>query len=203
MTLLIDTDAFWKLGLANLLSEASLLLGFELGDCARLPALPYMLQRGSLFKRLGQENCAKLLSLANSLPSIPEPTGSWLETLTPVNAIDPGEARLYAAAAESGFMVLTDDKRSMKELKKVQGITQILKGKVAGLEGILLALCRTLGSGEVRARISALTAFDTMLSICFSVNNNDVMECLSSYYKTLATEVDPLVLWSPVPEFTK
>lgn len=203
MTLLIDTDAFYKLGLADLLGDGVLLLGADLRDCARLPALPYMLQRGNLFKRLGEEACTKLLPIARTIRSVPEPSGTWLEKLTPINAIDPGEARLFAAAADFGCMVLSDDKRAMRELKNVQGMPEALKGRIVALEGLLLALCAKLGTSEVRRRVSAIVSLDTMLSICFSQGNNDPMDCLRSYHRNLVAELMPLVLWDPTPEVTE
>jgi hypothetical protein len=203
MTLLVDTDAFWKLELADLLGEGALLLGTDLGNCARLPALPYMLQRGNLFKRLGEAACRKLLPVAQSIRSAPEPGDAWLEKLTPINAIDPGEARLFAAAADFGCMVLSDDKRAMRELKNVQGMPEALKGRIVVLEGLLLALCTKLGTSEVRRRISAIVSLDVMLSVCFSPSNNDVMECLRSYYRNLTAELAPLVLWNPNAEVTE
>jgi hypothetical protein len=197
MKLLVDTDAFCKLGLANLFEETVSLLGAEQNECARLPALPHMLQRGRLFKRLGEENCLKLLPIANSIGSIPEPSEKWLQTLTPLDGMDPGEVQLYAVAADSDVLVLTDDKRSMKELKKLQGILQVLNGKLVVLELVLLALCRKLGVEEVRSRVSPVVFLDTMLSVCFSSGNNHVIECLESYHQTLAADLRPLVLWSP------
>jgi hypothetical protein len=203
MTLLIDTDAFCKLGLADLLTESASLLGLKLENCARLPALPYMLQRGSLFKRLGEEACQKLLPIARSIPSVPQPGNTWLEKLTPIDNIDPGEAQLFASGADFGFMVLSDDKRAMRELKKVEGMPEALKGKIVVLEGILLALCTSLGTSEIRRRVSPIISLDTMLSVCLSSGNNNPMECLQSYYRNLRTELAPLVLWDPNPEVTE
>ena len=197
MTLLIDTDAFWKLGLASLLAESAALLGTKLEDCARLPALPYMLQRGRLFKRLGEAECKKLLPIAQSIPRIAEPDSTWLEKLTPIDGIDPGEARLFAAAAQSRSMILTGDKRALRELRQVEGIGEALKGNIVVLECILLALCVQLGSGEVRRRVSSVASLDTMMAICFSAGNNDPVKCLESYYRSFVSELSPLVLWNP------
>jgi hypothetical protein len=203
MTLLIDTDAFCKLALADLLTESASLLGLKLANCARLPALPYMLQRGSLFNRLGEEPCQTLLPIAQSISSVPQPSNTWLEKLTPIDDIDPGEAQLFASAADFGFMVLSDDKRAMRELKKIEGMPEALKGKIVVLEGILLALCASLGTGEVLRRVSPIVSLDTMISVCFSSGNNNPIECLQSYYRNLRTELTPLVLWDPNPQVTE
>jgi hypothetical protein len=50
MRVLLDTDAFCKLAVAEVLHDTLGLLGAEPGDCGRLAALPYMLQRGGLRK---------------------------------------------------------------------------------------------------------------------------------------------------------
>src|SRR5580700_776307 len=103
MTLLVDTDIFCKLGLAELLEPSAELLGFNLESCARLPALPYMLRKGSLFRRLGRQACEKLAPMAASTRSIPQPSDTWLDKLTRIDAIDPGEALLLAASADFGL----------------------------------------------------------------------------------------------------
>jgi hypothetical protein len=202
MTLLIDTDAFCKLGLADLLTQSVRILGVELADCARLPALPYMLQRGRLFKRLGEGPCGRLLPIAQAIRTVPEPSNKWLEKLTPIDAIDPGEARLFAAGADFGFMVLSDDKRALRELKNVPGMPEALSGRVVVLEGILHALCISLGASEVQRRVSPIVSLDTMLSVCFSPLNSNPVACLHSYYRNLAAELAPLVLWDPNPAVT-
>lgn len=52
MRLLLDTDAFCKLGAAGVFDDALSLLGLSVSDCGRLPALPYMLRKGSLRKEV-------------------------------------------------------------------------------------------------------------------------------------------------------
>lgn len=46
MNLLVDTDAFCKLGAAGLIEGATGVFGARLPDCGRPPALPHMLRRG-------------------------------------------------------------------------------------------------------------------------------------------------------------
>lgn len=54
MKLLIDNDAFCKIGTGGLLLESLALLGVDLASCGRLPSLPYMLRRGRLPKQYGR-----------------------------------------------------------------------------------------------------------------------------------------------------
>ena len=104
MKVLIDTDAFCKLGLAGLLTDAVATLGAQLPDCERLPALTHMLRRGSVPKRFGKENCESLLKTADAVPSLQPPTSEWLDRFLPAPGIDPGEAQLFSAAAEASCL---------------------------------------------------------------------------------------------------
>lgn len=49
--LLLDTDIFCKLGVADLLDDTLSILGLKYSDCSRLPALPHMLRRGRLVRQ--------------------------------------------------------------------------------------------------------------------------------------------------------
>tara|TARA_B100000315_G_C14252578_1_gene440436 strand:+ start:200 stop:535 length:336 start_codon:yes stop_codon:yes gene_type:complete len=101
MRLLVDTDAFCKLAVGEVLIDAIGLFGANLSECGRLPALPNMLQRGSLRNMFGPENCDLMLPIARKLPVATQPSDEWLDQLTPIQAIDPGEAQLFAAGAET------------------------------------------------------------------------------------------------------
>src|SRR5689334_22220285 len=100
MKLLVDTDAFCKLGVTALLLDLVQAVGVDLQDCSRLPALPHMLRRGSIRRRYGDVACEALLPLAESIPVIPQPSNVWLEQLVNIETVDPGEAQLLAVAAE-------------------------------------------------------------------------------------------------------
>ena len=96
MRLLVDTDVFCKLGMGGLLHDAIALLGADVSECGRLPALHHMLQWGRLRKVYGPEACDALLPLANEVPIAIQPGDTWLDRLTPFEAIDPGEAQIFA-----------------------------------------------------------------------------------------------------------
>jgi hypothetical protein len=197
MILLIDTDIFCKLGLAGILKEAAALFGVPLTDCGRLPALPHMLRRGGLRKRYGAQTCDALLPLAEQVPPVDEAAAEWLDRFTHVEGIDPGEAQLYALAAERQLSVLTDDKRALQALKEVVGAPEALSGRVAVLESVLLVLCEQRGIEDVRARMAALSGMDLMVQTCFSLDNTDPREGLRSYLAAITVEVHPLLLWRP------
>lgn len=197
MRLLVDTDAFCKLAVGTVLHEAINLLGADLSECGRLPALPHMLRRGRLRKAFGPEASDALISVANELPVAIQPSDTWLDRLTPFADIDPGEAQIFAAAAEAGLMVVSGDKRALRVLKDIAGFPEALSGSIVVLEAILLALCDQLGPDEVRRRVQALIPLDTVVKVSFSTGNPDPRDALHSYYTSLTAELTPLVLWDP------
>ncbi len=197
MKLLVDTDAFCRLGVAGFLQDAARLLGANLQEWGRLPALPYMLRKGGLRKLFGAPACDLLIPVADAMPVVLEPSVTWLEKLTPIDAIDPGEAQVFAAGAEFGLIVVSGDKRALRAMTDVEGLADALSGRIVMMEAILLALCDQLGTEEVRRRITPLAASDKMVQVCFSTGNPDPREALLSYYKSLEADVKPLVLWEP------
>ena len=134
MKLLIDTDVFCKLQVAGLLSDAAGLLEARLDECGRLAALPHMLRRGRLRKQLGAEVCDALVPVAVGLPVAPQPSDVWLDRLVPIEGIDIGEAQLFAAAADTGLLVMSGDKRALRALKNMGGFPVALHGRIVVLE---------------------------------------------------------------------
>jgi hypothetical protein len=92
MNLLIDSDAFCKLGIGGVLLDAMSLLGATPGSCRRLQALPHMLRRGKLFQNYGAESCSRLLTITATIPPLPSPDAHWLDQLVADPTIDFGEA---------------------------------------------------------------------------------------------------------------
>lgn len=199
MKLLIDTDAFCKLAIGNILDDAVGLFLADLASCGRLPALPYMLRKGRLRKILGVQISDGLICLAESIPVLGPPDVEWFDKLASAQTIDPGEAQLYAVAAASGATVISGDKRALRSLKEIAGYAEALTGRIVVLEALLVALCDQLGVVEVGSRVQPLLAYDKVVGICFSPENPDPRGALFSYYQSLATELEPLVLWNPCP----
>ncbi len=197
MKLLVDTDVFCKLGVAGFLEDAARIFGADLQECGRLPALPHMLRRGGLRELFGASACDTLIPVAVPMPVVHQPSVTWLDKLTPINAIGPGEAQIFATAAESRLIVVSGDKRALRALKNVEGFADALVGRIVVLEAVLLALCVRLGHEEVRRHIAPLASSDKMIEVCFSRANPDPPEALLSYYSSLAADVEPLVLWDP------
>lgn len=197
MRLVVDTDVFCKLGVSGLFGEALNSLGMRAMDCSRLAALPHMLCRGLLPKTYGVSACMALVSTAKSIPALGVSDATWLDRLTQIQDVDPGEAQIYATAAQQGLMVMSGDKRALRGIKDVPGYADALLGRVVVFEAILIQLCGRMGHDELRRRLQPLMGIDKMVSICFSEGNKDPLEALLSYYRNLAVEVKPLRLWVP------
>jgi hypothetical protein len=156
-----------------------------------------MLRRGGLRKKYGNQISDHLIPIADSIPVIDQPGAQWLDRLTPVQYIDPGEAQLFALAAEKRLAVIIGDKRALRALKDVPGFADALADRLVTLEAILIALCARLGPTVVSTQIQPLITHDSMIRVCFSPSNPDPKDALLSYYQNLVTELDPLVLWHP------
>ena len=195
MRLLVDSDAFCKLAASDLLPEAAALFQAELCECGRLPALPHMLRRGRLRQTYGAAACERLIPLAEGMPHVLAESTSWLEQLTHIPAIDPGEAILFATAADLGVPVVTGDIRSLRALKHLDRFPETLEGRIAVLEAVLLGLCGQLGTGTVQARVQSAPQVDTVMRICFSPDVEEPELALRSYLHDRKRELAPLVLW--------
>lgn len=198
MRFLVDTDIFCKLAAVGLLDDVVRHLGGTSPSLERLPALPQMLKRGGLYKKLGPEVAARLLKLAEPMPEIPPAPEAQLAQLTQVPQIDPGEAQLFAvAAATADVILLSGDKRALRAVASVPGFGAALSGKVVTLEAALLVVCLHLGDDAVRQAVAGHYATDRVFSICFSSGNSSPQDCLRSYLQGLQGEVEPLKLWLP------
>ena len=195
--LLIDTDIYCKLGVSGLLTDVLGALRVPVEECGRLPALSYMLRRGRLRKRFGSHGSDALALLAQRFPIAIQPTDEWLDPLTSVPSIDPGEAQLLATTAERGMLLLTGDKRGLQGVKDIPDYTEALNGRIIILEAILADLCVRIGTASMRARICPLMRIDTTVRICFSDSNSSPLDGLVSYYNNLASSLEPLHLWRP------
>lgn len=196
MKLLIDTDAFCKLGIAGLLEDVVRLLGTTLAESARLPALPHMLKRGKLRRTFGEEPCNALLAVAETIPTIPEASADWLGELVNLDGVDPGEALLLAVAAERGLLLVSGDKRALRSVRYVERLVHALCERVVVMEAALLSVCASLGVEVVRIRMVPLVPTDTMVRVCFS-GATDPRDALLAYYESACQETHPLTLWRP------
>ena len=193
--LLVDTDAFCKLAAADLLDEVLALLGVRRDQCAVLPALPHMLGKGPLRRRYGNAAADGLRRLSGEFPVAPGASEEWLDLLAAVPSIDPGEAQLFALAAEHRIRVLTGDKRALEALAKVSPIHAHIEGRIVSLEAVLAGLTKEKPEVELRPKGLILGQYDQMARAVFASKGSDLGEALNSYTRDLESKVKPLVLW--------
>jgi hypothetical protein len=196
MKLLFDTDAFCKLGIASLLQDVAQIFGAKLQECGRLYALPFMLRKGRVRKLYGGPACDALISVANEIPVMSEPSIRWLEKLTGVEAIDPGEAQVFAVAAENAQPFLSGDNRALIALKSIGEFVPAVEGRAVTMAAVLLALCDRIGQDNVRQRVAPLIKVDQMIAVCFSEGNPSPSDALDSYFRYLQAKLVPLQLWN-------
>ena len=198
LRLVIDTDAYCKLGAADLLAEAVHTFGATISDCGRLPALPYMLRKGSLRTALGDDISDYLASLSQTMPPVPEPSHQWLGAIARVHTIDPGEAQLIAASADYGLLVITGDKRALTSIREVSALPEALDKHMVSLEAILIQLYHRLGLERLRDKIGPLMQLDSTARACFL--SSSPQDGLWSYFTDLEQQALPLRLWRPSSE---
>jgi hypothetical protein len=196
MRLLFDTDLFCKLGVSGLIDPTLAMLKVDHADCRRLPALPHMLRRGSLVRRYGAERCSTLLGVAESIGPLPSASAEWLEPLRPLSNVDPGEVQLLAVAAESSLLLVSGDKRALREAAALGDYQRALAGRVVTFEAALLGLVEEIGVDRLREALKPLET-DMVVKICFSAGAGDPAGGLRSYFSNLQGELAPLVLWQP------
>jgi hypothetical protein len=193
--LLVDTDAFCKLAAADLLDDVFSLLSVDRTQCAVLPALPHMLERGRIRKNYGDAAADRLRKLADEFPAAPNSSSAWLDVLADEPSINPGEAQLFALAAERRIRVLTGDKRSLDALAKITAIHPSLAGRVVTLEAVLRGMASNIPEAQLRHKGKVLGQRDQMAKAVFASEGSDLGEALDSYIRDLAARAKPLELW--------
>ena len=197
MKLLFDTDAFCKLGIASLLQDVAQIFGAQLQECGRLYALPFMLRKGRLRSLFEGPACDALIPVVDVIPVMPDPSVAWLEKLTGIETIDPGEAQIFAVAAEHARPFLSGDKRALNALKSIDEFIPAIEARVVTMEAVLLALCDIIGQEQMRQRVAPLIAVDQMVAVCFSQSNPSPSDAIASYFRDVQAKLAPLHLWNP------
>lgn len=138
-----------------------------------------------------------LIAAAVSFPTMPEPSAEWLDKMATAIAIDPGEAQIYALAAEHGALVLTGDKRALKAVSLLPELYTKLDGNIVTMEAVLLGLIVQMTDADLRARGKVLGTYDQMAKAVFASSNSALDNALGSYFVSLEAESAPLKLWRP------
>lgn len=140
-----------------------------------------------------------LLALATEFPKMPVASTEWLDKFVGVSDIDPGEAQIYALAAEKELRVLTGDKRALKAVGSLSEVSAKLDGNVVTIEAVLLGLSNSNhgSDAELRERGSVLGTYDHMARAVFASASSSLDDALDSYFRSVEREAQPMRLWRP------
>jgi hypothetical protein len=206
--LIIDTDLFVLLAAAGLVGRVAELLGFNVADVRRLPALPYQLRKGKNFKKKYSEDVldAAVEQAGSIAPVTERPLNDALfQRLIDTDNIDSGEAEVIAVAVERGHIYLASgDKRWMRALVAAPNLADVraaLAGRVICTEIVLRLLVESDGVAAVASAFAAVREGNQTLRVVFSeAAATDQVQCLSyirSYYTDLVRDVGDGFFFDP------
>ncbi|MEL6492968.1 MAG: hypothetical protein AAFQ95_23710 [Cyanobacteria bacterium J06621_3] len=189
----IDNDILLKLVAFQLFEDGIATLGLAPDSLRVLPAARFMLLSRLNRQEYPQETLEKAITFLSNCQTIPtrqlpsdKDIPSEYKQLAPFRQIDPGEADLIVATANTtDFLLLSGDKRCFKALPAIPSpIYARLQGKAICLEQIILKLIDVLGFEEVCARIKPAVHQDKAIYLCFgysrSAPESQVREALQS-----------------------
>ena len=193
--LLIDSDLFVLLAGAGLLSALLSALNLEESAARRLQPLPHMLRKGRLARRYPPgilERAGAWCSRIHAVETVPP--ADVLDQLNRVHSIDPGEAQLFAVAADRDLALLASgDRRSFEAVATAPGLELLraeLRGKLVCLEATLRLLHQEVGYTELVQALAAVREHHRTLRVLLSQGEQTPEETfrdgLESYLKDLA-----------------
>lgn len=195
MRAIIDTDAFVKLGVAGLLEPWILACGIELPECRRLAALPKQLERGKIAALLTADQRASLRPLAESIPRLTTGDSSeWIDRFSSSGAdFDGGDAEVLAAAAgHADCLILTGDKRAIRLIGRVDGLVDVLAGRVVTMEAVVLHMTKKQGAEWVQPLLAPTAVIDKAFTV---FQFGDLEAAVRSYQRDFARELPQNLLW--------
>jgi hypothetical protein len=204
--LLSDNDIIGKLAACDLLPAALVVLGTTTEEVYVLGTARYVLGVSGKKKarRFDEDTVGRIRGFLDSVQELPAPLPLGdLAALNEVPGIDPGEAILYAAAANyAEFLLATDDRNSLRALRAAgascPGVVERLNGRVITFLQVIDRLIRHLGFDEVRARVAPVRHCDTGLRALFgsglAATEANVLEGLASNFQHLRAEAGDLVV---------
>lgn len=199
MNLACDTDYLTKVEHWDLAPDALAVFGKTREESYRLPAAVHQLRRGRLMKRFAGDASRMIANIEKYKVFSDDAPAEWLNKMTGVEAIDPGEAEFLARVADGETLILaTGDKRCLQQICNVDGLTAAIARRVVTLDGMLLHLCETKGVGYVRELVTPKAHADGTALLVFSpyASDESVTEGLRSFHSSLLRDTG-LTLWSP------
>lgn len=205
MKLAIDNDFFCKTALLGLADRILSTFETSAADCVLLPSLAPQLRsrkRSSKVFRAYESDAEVLLTETARFGEMDARAvdSQWLDKLTSVDGIDPGEAQLLAYVASTNAVLLaTHDKVCLRAIPEVEGLVDAMAGRVVIVETALLHLCETQGFAEVHEHVQQHLARtkDTAIRSCFGGRVESVRDGLNSYIDAIQRETSPKIFWTP------
>ncbi len=198
----LDSDIFVLLSGASLMRELVAAAGFGLSSARRLQPLPHMLGKKKMLKKYPAGVREKTIAWCSQVESVTaRPKGPFLAQLGLVRGIDPGEAELFAVAAETpGSLIATGDKRACRALKAAEGLEgakAALQGKIICLETALELLLERRGFSALVGPLTQIRGLNKTLGALLSQGEltleESFREGLDSYSRHLASELGDLL----------
>lgn len=188
MIYFIDVDVVTKLATCGFLPWLPELLGVSEGEIQihYLSSLRSRLNRQN--EKLAKKTHKKHLETFCSKYSMVTGTGNVTREEELLHSgMDVGEAILFAEAETTGGIVVTGDKRALRDYKRVSTATQRSKIKVICWEQLLLRVHQLHGYEALKQGCCEGLSYDGLLRLVFSngriTPEPDVIEGLLSYLK--------------------
>ena len=177
--------------------------GFDLSNARRLQPLPHMLRkRKKMLKKYPAGVREKAIAWCSQIEPVSiRPKGPFLAQLGLVRGIDPGEAELFAIAAETpGSLIATGDKRACRALKAAEGLEDAkaaLRGRIVCLETALDMLLEQRGFSALSGPLTQIRGLNRTLGALLSQGEltleENFREGLASYSRHLTSELGDLL----------
>lgn len=170
MVALADNDILFKLAALELLDQLPEMLDVAPSSIHVLDSVPYVARKNqSIEDRFGEAAVDRTLEFVDSLPKLgAESVPDWpLDQLNDYEAIDVGEAILFAAATQyDPVCVVTGDKRSLRALceSDCDDIIGEVSGCVVCFEELILRSIVLVEYEVVRERVIAAPNVDKVLN---------------------------------------
>ncbi len=199
----LDSDIFVLFAGVNLLRDLVAASGFELASARRLEPLFYMLRHG---KRLSKKYPVGIRERATAwcsqvAPMTSRPRGMVFEQLATTRGIDPGEAELFAAVAETpGSLIATGDRRACRALRRSEDLGNVramLQGRIVCLETALSLLLERKSFPALSSALTQIREHNKTLGVLLSQGELTPVESfrdgLDSYSRDLTDELGELL----------
>jgi hypothetical protein len=182
------------------LDDALVSLGCTRADVYIQPDAPFSLK--NQVAAYGDVVATRLVGFVDSVQIVPSPPNEVMLAFEDTDGIDFGESVLYGATMTmDDFLVVTDDKRSLRSLASAPECAEIvtkMSGKVVCFLQVVERCIGTFGFEAVRSKVvpglDCDTAIRAVFGSGFASTERNVNDGLASYIRTLRTDTGSLLV---------